>query len=363
MSETVVIAAGGTGGHISPGIGLAEILSTQKEKFGIAKVFIHSLERNRSNPDLQEAPCEILWHNTPPITKKLLIWPFSFLLNVLRTFLKFNRLSIDVVIVMGGYSSLPAVLYARLFSKKLYLCEQNCVIGKLNRYFLKKATAISFAFPPVNFKSPSIRNAILGNPLRNKIFPNSSGVKEYTFAKKEKLNVLVMGGSQGARQINHIILDSMGHPELSKTCVFRILTGNNLYEDTLQKLKSSTPKENIIPYANDMKLHYEWADLVIARSGAGVVSECMAYRLPMILIPYPYAADNHQLANAEYCKEKGAAYIIEQKDEDNSRLLEIILDLGENREKLSAMSEAAWQIANLNAAEDTASFFFGRSDA
>lgn len=357
MSKNIVIAAGGTGGHISPGIGVAEALVKQKKELAIGKVYLHSLLRNRDNPDLKEAPCEVLWHNMPALNKKLFLHPFRFLTSIIRSILQFRKLSIDAVIIMGGYSSLPAVLYARFYKKQIFLCEQNCIMGRLNRYFSKYAIAIAFALPPENFPNPQIKHKILGNPLRNRILPFEPQQRTYHKERREKLNILVMGGSQGARQINHMILNSMQNERMTENFVFRILTGNNLYEETIKKVQP-TSSDNIIPYANDMKTHYLWADLIIARSGAGVISECMAFALPMILIPYPYAADNHQLANARYCQKNGAAIVLEQKDEDDMALLEILLDLGENRQKLQEMSQASQEICQIEAAEQTVCFFF-----
>ncbi|HNN81851.1 MAG TPA: UDP-N-acetylglucosamine--N-acetylmuramyl-(pentapeptide) pyrophosphoryl-undecaprenol N-acetylglucosamine transferase [Leptospiraceae bacterium] len=355
--RSIIIAAGGTGGHISPGIALAESLMDQKQELGFESLAIHSLIRNKDNPDLRDSPCPVIWHNTPQLSN-FLTFPFLFLINFVKTVFQFRKLNVDCVIAMGGYSSLPALLYAVLFKKKIFLCEQNRIVGKVTRVFHKYADKIAFSFPPVNengFKNISYK--ILENPLRKKIIPDtkSTSNKSQVVNKKEKLNVLVMGGSQGARQINNIVINSMNNPEIAKNFSFRILTGTSLYDEAKAKTEKSA---DIISYSENMKTHYEWANLVIARSGAGVISECAVYGLPQILIPYPYAADNHQVANAEYFENQAGAWVLNQTDENNTKLVSILVNIAKNRESLLPITEKALSAGRVNASSDTIQFFF-----
>ena len=135
----VVIAAGGTGGHISPGIALAEELSSRKEEFAIDEIFFHAPERNRDYPDFIKFPWTIIWHGLPQINGNYLLFFLKFIFTLIRTLRIFYKKDIDTVIAMGGYSSIPAILYAVFFRKKLYLCEQNVIPGKFNWYFKKKS--------------------------------------------------------------------------------------------------------------------------------------------------------------------------------------------------------------------------------
>jgi UDP-N-acetylglucosamine--N-acetylmuramyl-(pentapeptide) pyrophosphoryl-undecaprenol N-acetylglucosamine transferase len=356
--RSIIIAAGGTGGHISPGIALAESLMDLKSEIGFENLSIHSLVRNKDNPDLRDAPCPVIWHNTPQLSKNIITVPVLFLFNFIKTVFQFRKLKVDCVIAMGGYSSLPALLYAVLFRKKIFLCEQNRVVGKVTRIFQRFANKIAFSFPPVNIEDySSISYKIPGNPLRKKIIPDpklNTG-KMQVVNKKEKLNVLVMGGSQGARQINNMVISSMNNPEVVKNFNFRLLTGTSLYDEAKAKSGKSA---DIISYSENMKTHYEWANLVIARSGAGVISECALYALPQILIPYPFAADNHQVANAKYFEENAGAWVLNQRDESNSKLMEILLSIAKNREQLVAINEKSLQCARVSAAVNTVRFFF-----
>ncbi|MCE9500839.1 MAG: UDP-N-acetylglucosamine--N-acetylmuramyl-(pentapeptide) pyrophosphoryl-undecaprenol N-acetylglucosamine transferase [Leptospira sp.] len=356
--RSVVIAAGGTGGHISPGVALAEILAEKKDLFHIESLFIYSLVRNANNPDLKNPPCPVIWHNSPRIAlRNFLFFPVLFSLNFVRCALDFSRRQVDCVIAMGGYSTLPAILYAIIFRKRLFLCEQNCIIGKVTKYFQSFADKIAFSFPPENFSRLKENYKVIGNPIRKKIIPLVSikFSKPLPEQKKNKLNVLVMGGSQGARQINNMVLNVMEHTDISRQFNFRLLTGSSLYEEAKAKTSGDA---DLISYSDDMKSHYEWANLVIARSGAGVLSECAAFAIPLILIPYPFASDNHQEANASYFEKEGAALVILQKDEDPTRLTKILLEISGNLEILNQASMKSLSCARINAAYETLRFFF-----
>ncbi|TGN18609.1 UDP-N-acetylglucosamine--N-acetylmuramyl-(pentapeptide) pyrophosphoryl-undecaprenol N-acetylglucosamine transferase [Leptospira idonii] len=359
MKESIVIAAGGTGGHISPGVALAEVLTEKKEVFSVSEVYIHSLLRNKDNPDLQSPPCEVIWHNSPQFRgMRALIYPFLFLLQFTKTCIAFQKRKVTAVIGMGGYSSLPAILYAILFRKKLFLCEQNCVPGKITRYFQRFAVKLALSFPTRDPISSKIPYKVIGNPIRKKIIPQTMGIRQNENlheGRKNIVNVLVLGGSQGARQLNNMILKTTENPDVFQKFRFRVLTGTSLYDETLSKSKGST---EIISYANDMKPNYEWANLVVARSGAGVIAECLVFGLPMVLIPYPYAADNHQKENADYIEKEGAALTIHSTSDDPSLLVKYLLTWKTNPDELKEMGHNSLRLSNVNAAYQTISYFF-----
>ncbi|MCW7471119.1 UDP-N-acetylglucosamine--N-acetylmuramyl-(pentapeptide) pyrophosphoryl-undecaprenol N-acetylglucosamine transferase [Leptospira kanakyensis] len=361
MSGSVLIAAGGTGGHISPGVALAEVLAEKISSFGFDAVYLHSLIRNKDNPDLLNPPCEVLWHNVPQLGGiKTLIYPLLFLFPFMKTILLFHRLKVRAVIGMGGYSSLPSILYAILFRKQLYLCEQNCVPGKITRIFSRFSKKIAFSFPLS--EGYAIKGKTIGNPIRKRVIPEHLNIRQNENlheGKKNTVNVLVLGGSQGARQLNQMILKTMENSEIASKYKFRLLTGTSLYEET--KSKSSGNAE-IISYANDMKPNYEWANIVVARSGAGVLAECLVFGLPMILIPYPFAADNHQKENANYIESQGAAVTIHSTSEDPTRLVQILLGWKDHSEILREMGHVSLALSNVNAAYQTVSYFFTDKD-
>ncbi|EKJ85707.1 UDP-N-acetylglucosamine--N-acetylmuramyl-(pentapeptide) pyrophosphoryl-undecaprenol N-acetylglucosamine transferase [Leptospira meyeri] len=357
MSGSVLIAAGGTGGHISPGVALAEVLAEKLSSFGFDAVYLHSLVRNKDNPDLLSPPCEVIWHNVPQLGGlRTIFYPFLFIFPFLKTIFLFNRLKVKAVIGMGGYSSLPSILYAILFRKQLYLCEQNCVPGKITRIFAKFSKKIAFSFPLA--EGYAISGKTIGNPVRRRVIPEHLNIRQNENlheGKKNTVNVLVLGGSQGARQLNQMILKTMENPEISSKYKFRLLTGTSLYEETKSK---SLGDAEIISYANDMKPNYEWANIVVARSGAGVLAECLVFGLPMILIPYPYAADNHQKENANYIESQGAGVTIHSTSDDPTRLVQILLGWKDHSEILREMGHVSLALSNVNAAYQTVLYFF-----
>ena len=363
MIKNVIIAAGGTGGHISPGIAIAEFLFKNKNNYSIENIYIHSLNRNLDNPDLRDSPVPILWHDIPQFNLKSILFFYKYVYYLIKTFTDLKTKKIDCVIAMGGYSCIPSLLYAILFKKKIFLCEQNRITGKVVRSFKRFASKIAFSFEPIDhdLKSTSIDSKILGNPIREKIYPNQREVllKNKHLSKKDKINALVMGGSQGARQINNILLSALENIDIIKNYNFRLLSGTNLYNETIQKSKNPI---DIISYSNDMKSHYEWANVVIARSGAGVISECVLHSLPVILIPYPFAADNHQTENAKYCEDNYSFKVLYQSDEDSTAIIKILLEFSLNKSILENLAQKSYSGAKPNATKDTVDFFFGNNN-
>ena len=360
MIKNIIIAAGGTGGHISPGIAIAEYLFKFKNNYNIENIYIHSLNRNLDNPDLRDSPVPILWHDIPQFNLKSIVLFYKYIYYFFKTFTELKNKKIDCVIAMGGYSCIPSLLYAIIFRKKIFLCEQNRVIGKVVRSFKKFASKIAFSFEPLDhdLNSNTIESKILGNPIREKVYPNQKEIqiKNKQLSKKDKINALVMGGSQGARQINNILLSALENTEIIKNYNFRLLSGTNLYDETIQKSKNPV---DIISYSNDMKSHYEWANLVIARSGAGVISECVLHSIPVILIPYPFAADNHQSENAKFCEDNYGFKVLYQRDEDSTLLINILLEFSKDKTILESLAQKSLAGSKPNATKDTVDFFFG----
>ncbi len=351
----IIIAAGGTGGHISPGIALVEGIIKSKDLYEIESVVLHSPIRNKNNPDLVHVKIPVIWHNLPQLKiTNLIFYPFLFLFQLIQCILKLRKEKITTVIGMGGYTSILSILYSILFNKELFLCEQNCYPGKITRIFWKFSKKIALSFPLEIEIESKVPTKILGNPVRMEVIPKTPGIKNQKFSNKNLMNVLVLGGSQGARQINEMVLGSMEDDFIQKHIKFRVLTGTNLYDD----FQKNANNVEAISYSQDMRSHYEWADLVVARSGAGVLAECSVYSLPMILVPYPYAKDNHQMANAKYYETQGACILLNTKLNDPSMLINHLKDLYNNSEKLLKMSIASLQISNINSSRDTLNFFF-----
>ncbi len=353
--RSVIISCGGTGGHISPGVALLEEILSRKDELKVSFIALHSPRRNQDNPDLSDLSVPIFWHNLPRLHKfNFMIYPFLLLWELLKTFFIFYNQKVTDIIGMGGYTSLPALIYARVFQVSYYLCEQNCIPGKITRVFSKRCKKLAFSFPPSYPIDSSIDYKVLGNPLRRSVLPRIPGLKTKLLSKKNPLNVLVLGGSQGARQINTMVLSAMENAEIREYFKFRMITGTNLYEE----VRSRSLSIEAISYSKDMRTHYEWADLVICRSGAGVLAECSAYALPLILIPYPYSADNHQMANAEYYQTNHACILLNTISYEADALLEALMTIVKNPGIVLEMSKASLALSCINASRNTVDYFF-----
>lgn len=318
--KKILIAAGGTGGHISPGIALAEELELNKKKYLLDAIYFYVPERNRNYPDFVNFPWKIVWHTTPQPNKNIFKVVFLYIYNIFNSYKTLKTMDIDVIIAMGGYSTIPAIIYGIIAKKEIFLCEQNTRIGKVNRLLIGFAAKTAFSFPLAEGERYPENYIIAGNPTRKKIIKKTKLKNKIS----KKINVLVMGGSQGARQINQMVLAAVMQREIEVNYNFKIISGQTLYDEVKNNIPIGKQVE-VIPYSDDMGEHYSWANLIIARSGAGVLAEIALFGLPSILIPYPFAADNHQKTNAEYFLKNKAAWVLNTTSADDKEGLSAIL--------------------------------------
>jgi len=343
MEKRVLVAAGGTGGHISPGIAL--VRAFQKKKI---PVFLLTLEKNRSHSDFTSALFDIFFYEAPPFSKKplsVLRFPFAFMKSFLYARSILKKLGITHLLAMGGYPCAPVLLAAKTKKIPYSLCEQNAVPGKVTTLFASGAESIFLTFP---CSHPSILRAsapVVGNPVRPEFLEKISGSEKKK--KSKKFQILVLGGSQGARQLNEMTeksLDVFSNAEWTLQC------GKTNYGELLERLSNRT-NLTLLDYVTDIHRYYAMCDLLICRSGAGSLTEGALFGCPMILVPYPFASDNHQMENARVFEKAGAARIINRRDSDNSELIAVIRELMDHPEELERMSKASRSLAKPDAAE------------
>ena len=340
---TVLIMAGGTGGHIFPALATAE--------------------------QLQKQGCDIHWLGTPdsmeselvpkygieishiPVTglrgkgiTHLLKAPFKILISLYRVMTILRRLKPVCVLGMGGYVTGPGGLAAKLMGIPLVVHEQNAIEGFTNKVLSRIASRVLVAFPSA-FKGKDY--TVTGNPVRNSI----SGDR-ISRQVADPLKLLVVGGSRGAVAINKIVPKAVACLQ-GKVQVWH-QTGKGNLDETKALYQESGIEGRIAPFIDDMASAYQWADVVLCRSGALTVSELALAKRPSILIPFPYAVDDHQTANGQYLVEQGAALMVQQKDLSEETLTELLTELYDQPEKLERMSEAAGKVARPKAASDVA---------
>lgn len=345
----MLIAAGGTGGHIFPGIAVArEIL----RRDSASEVLFVGTTRGLETKIVPESGFQLALINSiglksvgfAGMLKGLAILPKSFL--EARKLLK--EFQPDVVVGAGGYVSGPVLLMASLSRIPTLVMDSNALPGFTNRRlarFVDRA-ALSFDEALAYFGKKGV---VTGNPVRKEFFdiePKSRG---------EKLNVLIFGGSQGARAINNATTSALDHLNgLSELLTITHQTGEADFEKIKELYgRSGFANSDVRPFISDMFLEFARADLVICRAGATTCAELAAAGKASIMIPLPTAADDHQRKNAEAFENAGASKMLLQRDLNGEKLTEEISKLIASPEKLSAMELAAKKLGRKDAAEAT----------
>ena len=257
------------------------------------------------------------------------------LLQALRAMLRARP---SVVLGMGGFVTGPAGIAARLLRKPLLLHEQNAVPGLTNRWLARLASQLMQGFP--NAFSPSLQPVTTGNPVRQRI-ADIAPPAERLGSREGPVRLLVLGGSQGAQALNEMVPAALGLLDAEQRPEVWHQTGIKHAALARKRYQQAGVTARLVPFVEDMAAAYEWADLVIARAGASTVSELATVGLPAILVPYPYAVDDHQRFNAMYLERVQAAIVLLQADLSATRLSGLLRDLAANRQRLLQMAIAA----------------------
>jgi len=353
---SVLIVAGGTGGHISPGIALFESF----REAGVRTLFL-SGKRDERFSSLGDVGSESLhFYRAPSFSRnpiKLALFPASFATAMLHARMLIRKNNVKVVIGMGGYASAPALLAASLMKIPLFLCEQNSVPGKVTKFFEKYAKKIYGTFRGAAELIKSREKYVLaGNPIRKKVLADAfkeDARKAFHLGHCKKV-ILVIGGSQGAVRINELIFHiKKEYSDELKNVGIIWSTGDFSYENYKDKINNEIEAGSIYvsPFIDKVGLAYRAADVAISRSGAGVMMELAAMGVPSIQIPYPHAADNHQNGNADEFVQAGAAVKISNEDAVPEKVMPVLHDLMNNPRALQRMSERALAVARVEAAE------------
>ena len=303
MSKRVVIAAGGTGGHLFPAQSLACTLLGQMNKCDVLFVAKGLSSNARFNPELYSHKDVA----SGPINlklKTLLLSPWSILKGIVQSVKVLRQFKADVVIGFGSYHSFPVLCAARLLNIPIVLHEANSVPGKVNRIFSPYAVWTGVFFPD---SSKHLKGDIKKTdiPLRKQfsqaLRPSRQEALSFYGLKEGVMTVLVFGGSLGAKKLNE--LAAAGIILASAKTKLQVLhfTGS---ADATEKVKQCYENAGIVAIVREFEpqMQYAWAaaDVCLSRSGASTIAEAVAFTVPSILIPYPFAADKHQDKNAEY---------------------------------------------------------------
>lgn len=340
--KKVLVMAGGTGGHVFPALAVAKAF--QEKGAEIKWLGTRAGIESRVVPANQ---IDIVYLDVAGVRgqgiKRLLMAPVKIAAAVLQVLRLIREFKPDLVLGLGGFVTGPGGMGAWLSRTPLCIHEQNAVAGFTNKVLARFAKRIFEAFPGT---FPEFGNKVVttGNPVRSEIA--GIAAPEQRFADREgPIRVLILGGSQGAVALNNVVPQAFAGMEQASNFVIRHQAGGKNHDAAREKYQSLGVQAEVLPFIEDMKAAYEWADVVICRSGALTVAELAAAGVGSLLVPYPHAVDDHQTKNGEYLSSHGAAILIQQKDLQAETLKKVILENLSERKKLLAMAQQARKLA------------------
>jgi UDP-N-acetylglucosamine--N-acetylmuramyl-(pentapeptide) pyrophosphoryl-undecaprenol N-acetylglucosamine transferase len=355
VRRRVIIAGGGTGGHIFPAIAVANALKVQQP--GIEILFVGAIGKMEMDK-VPEAGYKIVGLYIAGYDRGSLIKNITLPFKLLRSFLQVTKLlrtfKPDAIFGVGGYSSFPVLRLAQTRNIPTFILESNSLPGKTNRMLSKRATKIFVASDGMNQFFPPEKIIITGNPVRN-IFLEANIVRsealEFFGLKPELKTVVIIGGSLGAKSINETIAE---HINVFKKNNLQLIwqTGKSFAEDAA-RVEEENPGVWTSAFINNMEYAYAAADIVVSRAGAMAIAELCVVGKPVIFVPYPFAAEDHQMANAMALVKKSAALVVKDS-EVKTRLIDTILQLLKNESLALELRNNILKMSNTNASEKIA---------
>jgi UDP-N-acetylglucosamine--N-acetylmuramyl-(pentapeptide) pyrophosphoryl-undecaprenol N-acetylglucosamine transferase len=344
-----IIACGGTGGHLFPGLAVAESLRARGHE---VLLFVSEKEVDALALSGRSFPFEKL----PTIGLPSLYSPAIF--GFLRRFNEslgrcraiYRTFKPQAVLGMGGFTSTAPILAGRMRGISTFIHESNAIPGKANRLTARMVRAVLLGFKECAPFFPRSRTEVTGTPIRTELRRlDRAEARAKLGLAPNILTLLVMGGSQGASGINQAVIRALSALQGLELQVIHLsgtrderLVADNYQRDNIRAF--------VAPFHHRMEEAYSAADFAVARAGAASLAELSFYALPSILIPFPYAADDHQTRNAEIFSGAGAAMLMKESELTGDRLTRAIRDLGSNGEALATMSEKCAALAPRDAA-------------
>lgn len=347
MTSSVLIMAGGTGGHVYPALAVARRLI----EGGVRVVWLGTRRgmEARAVP-ASGLPIEMQWLNIRGVRRSgwqaWLSLPFTLSYALWQAWRALRRVRPDAVLSMGGFVAGPGGVMAWLTRVPLVIHEQNAIPGMTNRILAALADRVLSGFPGAFGPLTAARQ--VGNPVRREIAALAPPEARLA-AHNERLRLLVVGGSQGARVFNDVVpqavrsMPSAKRPEVWHQC------GRGMLESTQAAYGNGTAR--VAEFIDDMAAAYAWADLVLCRAGAMTIAEVAAAGAASILVPYPHAVDDHQTANARFLVSGDAAMLLPQMELTPERLATVLAECTDNREMILKMARAARSLAITDADE------------
>ncbi len=350
MARRWVITGGGTGGHVTPALALGEAIVDRGDEV----LFIGS-RRGLESRLVPDAGFELRVLPSEQVMGRNLLGRLRGAVSILASTGQAMRIlwqdRADAVISVGGYAAMPTALAAWLLRRPLFLVEPNAIPGRVNRLTARFARCVFVGFESARAYLPARTESIcLGGPLRRALY-KAFAAREPARLPGKVLRIFVFGGSQGARQLNEHVPEALAKLAKGSIEVFH-QTGEQDRQAVARRYAELGIGAEVVAFEREMPRRYAWADLAICRAGALTVAELALAGMPALVVPYPFAADDHQSANARALEEAGAARRIPAKPLDVHALAQTIAEFVTTPGRLLLMREAATRLARPRAALD-----------
>lgn len=362
MKSPIVLATGGTGGHIFP----AQALATELQTRGHQLILLTDSRGYKFSGTLSALEKHRIWSGTPMapgiLAKSLSV--IKLLVGICQATKLLHHIQPSVVIGFGGYPSVPALIAASLKGITTVIHEQNAVLGRANKLLASRVLCIATSFE--NTSGLSLKNnkkvTHTGNPIRTSIA--ELGKLEYPDIQTNgPINILVTGGSQGARNFSELVPEAI--KLLSPQLKTRIKINQNCRPEDLESIRHRYQINGISAEVNvffdDLPVRLKAAHLVVCRAGASTLAELTAAGRPAVILPYPFAADDHQTINSRAIEAAGGAIVLKEEQATSEKLAELLVQLFTSREWCLNAAKAALKIGKPNASKALADLIEGRA--
>jgi UDP-N-acetylglucosamine--N-acetylmuramyl-(pentapeptide) pyrophosphoryl-undecaprenol N-acetylglucosamine transferase len=329
----LLIAAGGTGGHIFPGIAVAEAFVARPGNEAVFTGTRYGLEERL----IPASGFRLMKIEARPFAGRSWAAKIGTLLVLARGVIQARRVirseRPDAILGMGGFTCVPVLLAGLYLRIPCFIHEQNLSPGMANKLLAGRvrATFVSFGETARYLNAKNVVRT--GNPIRKSM----RGMREEK--RDTNFNVFVFGGSRGAKSINDGVLSLLPYLEAYRRTAIYHQTGNEDFGRMQAAYKGSSTMHEVFPFTNEMEKYYNLADVVVSRAGASTIFELSYFRRPAILVPYPFSAGDHQWKNASHVESVGGGYVIGNSEFSGERLYRVLTELRENPDELARMGE------------------------
>jgi UDP-N-acetylglucosamine--N-acetylmuramyl-(pentapeptide) pyrophosphoryl-undecaprenol N-acetylglucosamine transferase len=342
-AKTILFAGGGTGGHLFPGIALAEEFLRREPNTKIVFAGTRRGIEARVIPELGYPLAFLEVHGLVGVSgRRRLKALFNFPKAVIQALIILVRYRPALVVGLGGYASAPVLLAAMVAGLPWVLQEQNAFPGLVNRLLAPWANAVFIAFAKAKEHLKSRKVYDFGNPLRTQLQrPDASGSAVSELSDEKFFNILVVGGSQGAHVLNRVV--PLAFAKLAERYPVKIVhqTGLSDFAEVKKAYDAWPERVEVVEFINEIEEYYKNADLIICRAGALTLAELGELGLPAILVPFPHAAHDHQTFNAKAVADSGAAWLRVESEFESQSLADDVESLINNPQTLTKMAAAA----------------------